>query len=136
MQLARLVGAVLQTSSKDEAPGPLIQSFNEAIHQPPYALLANGVFWVFFFMFVAPLVGGAYVVVTAVRLVLHFAGWSSERISTDDDELAVVITGCDTGFGKDLAFQLATNGFQVFAGCVKKESFEQYKRKSKSLHKP
>ena len=31
---------------------------------------------------------------------------------------AVFVTGCDTGFGRDLALKLARNGQPVFAGCL------------------
>lgn len=41
-------------------------------------------------------------------------------------ELAVYITGCDTGFGKDLAFGLAAKGFFVFPGCLTDEGMKQY----------
>ncbi|GAV07226.1 hypothetical protein RvY_17094-2 [Ramazzottius varieornatus] len=35
---------------------------------------------------------------------------------------AVFITGCDTGFGHDLAVRLRQYGFHVFAGCLLSES--------------
>jgi len=34
-------------------------------------------------------------------------------------ELGVCITGCDSGFGKDLALALAKKGYTVFAGCLR-----------------
>ncbi|KAM7299414.1 retinol dehydrogenase 7-like [Ixodes scapularis] len=36
----------------------------------------------------------------------------------DGDGKAVLITGCDTGFGHLLAKRLAKEGFYVFAGCL------------------
>ena len=33
----------------------------------------------------------------------------------------VVITGCDSGFGKELALRLDSMGFRVFAGCLTQE---------------
>lgn len=133
MGFARFLGVVVKNQAKEEPPGPLAQSLNDTIHRQPFALLADGVFWVWFLLVVAPFAATIHMVMTFVRLVLYCAGWSSERVSTtkdDDDELAVVVTGCDSGFGKDLAVQLATNGFRVFAGCLRKDSFEQYKGKS------
>lgn len=38
------------------------------------------------------------------------------------DGKAVLITGCDTGFGNRLAKRLSRNGFLVFAGCLSCES--------------
>lgn len=42
-----------------------------------------------------------------------------------DSKLAVVITGCDSGFGRELALYAAEAGFVVFAGCLKRDSFDQ-----------
>lgn len=39
----------------------------------------------------------------------------------DEEEFAVLITGCDSGFGKEIAIRLATEGFVVFAGCLDKD---------------
>jgi NAD(P)-dependent dehydrogenase (short-subunit alcohol dehydrogenase family) len=41
-------------------------------------------------------------------------------------ELAVVITGCDSGFGKDLVKRLANEGFVVFAGCLLESSVQSH----------
>ncbi|KAL3939124.1 MAG: hypothetical protein SGBAC_006104 [Bacillariaceae sp.] len=40
----------------------------------------------------------------------------------EDEEVAVVITGCDSGFGKEIAFRLAAEGFHVFAGILNPSS--------------
>eukprot|EP00591_Stephanopyxis_turris_P003758 CAMPEP_0195526588 /NCGR_PEP_ID=MMETSP0794_2-20130614/27744_1 /TAXON_ID=515487 /ORGANISM="Stephanopyxis turris, Strain CCMP 815" /LENGTH=303 /DNA_ID=CAMNT_0040657315 /DNA_START=285 /DNA_END=1193 /DNA_ORIENTATION=+ len=41
-------------------------------------------------------------------------------------ELAVCITGCDSGFGRDLSFALSERGFTVFAGCLTEDGLLQY----------
>jgi 3-hydroxybutyrate dehydrogenase len=41
-------------------------------------------------------------------------------------ELAVVVTGCDSGFGKEIALWAADAGFVVFAGCLKTESIREF----------
>jgi NAD(P)-dependent dehydrogenase (short-subunit alcohol dehydrogenase family) len=45
----------------------------------------------------------------------------------EDKELAVVITGCDSGFGKELCFRLAAEGFHVFAGILKPSSNDLFR---------
>ncbi|CAB3396733.1 unnamed protein product [Caenorhabditis bovis] len=42
-------------------------------------------------------------------------------------EKAVLITGCDTGFGNELAKKCARNGFTVFAGCLTQKGAEKLK---------
>ncbi|KAI6219029.1 hypothetical protein M3Y99_01680500 [Aphelenchoides fujianensis] len=43
---------------------------------------------------------------------------------------AVVITGCDTGFGRQLALRCARFGFLCFAGCFSKESCESLEKEA------
>ncbi|KAJ1563953.1 hypothetical protein HK405_000189, partial [Cladochytrium tenue] len=40
------------------------------------------------------------------------------RACADPRRLAVLVTGCDSGFGRAIAVQLAARGFTVFAGCL------------------
>lgn len=50
-------------------------------------------------------------------------------------DLYVVITGCDSGFGKELAYRLDRFGFNVFAACLTEEAAAELERTtSKSLH--
>ncbi|GIY27040.1 hypothetical protein CDAR_504151 [Caerostris darwini] len=42
--------------------------------------------------------------------------WYGEKIKPENK--AVLITGCDTGFGFNIAKRLGEKGFQVFAGCL------------------
>lgn len=55
----------------------------------------------------------------------HVADWllkaarnAMKRTTMDPTGKAVFITGCDTGFGKELASRLDKLGFKVFAGCL------------------
>mmetsp|Transcript_4412 Transcript_4412/g.11118 ORF Transcript_4412/g.11118 Transcript_4412/m.11118 type:complete len:166 (-) Transcript_4412:45-542(-) len=43
-----------------------------------------------------------------------------------NEELAVAVTGCDSGFGREFAMVAAQEGFVVFACCLQKESFLQF----------
>jgi NAD(P)-dependent dehydrogenase (short-subunit alcohol dehydrogenase family) len=49
-----------------------------------------------------------------------------------EEEVAIVITGCDTGFGQELAIRLAMDGFVVFAGCLNESSMEFFRPTSTS----
>ena len=42
--------------------------------------------------------------------------WESD-LTIDPSNKAVLITGCDTGFGHKLAVKLSTYGFTVYATC-------------------
>jgi 11-cis-retinol dehydrogenase len=45
-----------------------------------------------------------------------------DLISLDDlSSKHIFITGCDTGFGRELALKLAGRGIPVFAGCFSTE---------------
>ncbi|XP_075531806.1 dehydrogenase/reductase SDR family member 9-like [Dermacentor variabilis] len=44
------------------------------------------------------------------------------RKLVDGDGKAVLVTGCDTGFGNLLAKRLSRNGFMVYAGCLNASS--------------
>lgn len=81
-------------------------------------------------MFALPVTVVSLVILTTIRVILIVSGNSGEDAFDprhhEDKQLAVVITGCDTGFGKELAILAAQLGFFVFAGCLKKESFQQF----------
>lgn len=47
---------------------------------------------------------------------------------------AVVITGCDTGFGNATAKKLGELGFMVFAGCLTKEGQEELQVTAQNVH--
>ena len=47
---------------------------------------------------------------------------SREEAGIDPKKKAVVITGCDTGFGHKAALKLAEYGFTVFAACLSSSS--------------
>ena len=81
----------------------------------------------------SPIAGTLLAIFTVIKLFLFLLGLKNPVIiapkELENVELAVVITGCDTGFGKDLAFTLGENGFKIFAACLFKESFQQFEGK-------
>ena len=59
------------------------------------------------------------VIQTAFKLAHFLLGWDTLMDpNNDDEELAVITTGCDSGFGQKLAFALAQKGYVIFAGCL------------------
>jgi NAD(P)-dependent dehydrogenase (short-subunit alcohol dehydrogenase family) len=55
---------------------------------------------------------------------------SFTKISKTDDKL-IVITGCDTGFGRDIYTRLNETGFHVFVCCLNDRSIEDVNRINK-----
>jgi len=53
---------------------------------------------------------------------------------TDLRKRAVLITGCDTGFGQLLAIRLASNGILVYAGCLTIEGQNSLLKKGEKLN--
>ncbi|MFH4984441.1 hypothetical protein AB6A40_011150, partial [Gnathostoma spinigerum] len=48
-------------------------------------------------------------------------------------ELTVLITGCDTGFGHDLAIKCLSKGMTVFATCLTKEGVDRLRQEQTGL---
>lgn len=42
---------------------------------------------------------------------------------------SILVTGCDTGFGHDLAIELAAKGWRVYAGCLTEQGMASLKEK-------
>jgi NAD(P)-dependent dehydrogenase (short-subunit alcohol dehydrogenase family) len=117
---------------KSQPPGEPLQKLNAWLHQEPMITVTVSLYWGLLFLLVAPLVGMIMLYVALVQLVLWCArkyvwpGVSVLEQAKGNAELAVVITGCDSGFGKDLAARLAEKGFFVFAGCLQESSIDLY----------
>ena len=74
-------------------------------------------FWGSFFIVICPIVGFILVLVVLPWRLL-FQNRAKVVPISEKRELAVCITGCDSGFGKDVALALAKKGYTVFAGCL------------------
>lgn len=63
--------------------------------------------------------------------------WILERFEIPNlEKKAVLITGCDSGFGRALATRCAERGMPVFAGCILPESIAEYRKLSKNYAIP
>jgi hypothetical protein len=116
------------------APGPRLQQINARLHEEPLASIVYFIFWLTILCGVVPPVAAIVLPARCLyHLVLWWFGWGGDNdydpAKISDIELAVVITGCDTGFGKELALWAGEAGYVVFAGCLEKESFDQFEVK-------
>ena len=115
-----------------QPPGETAQKINSLLHVEPYSYIFHSLFWGFVFIVACPLVGIYLILRSGFRLIrskaLMMEDCDSKVINakTCGKELAIYITGCDTGFGKDLAFALAEKGFFVFSACLTQKGMKQY----------
>ncbi|KXS20054.1 NAD(P)-binding protein [Gonapodya prolifera JEL478] len=61
----------------------------------------------------------------AVTALVGASLWPSPRRLSRREGLGIVITGCDTGFGRVSAVNLAKKGFTVYAGCLFEKSIAE-----------
>ena len=93
-------------------PGPLAQHLNALLHHEPFSSIAYQFVWSIFLLVGLPLALFMLPILTFYRI------FRLKPSCTPNDNLAVVITGCDSGFGKEFALSAADAGFTVFAGCL------------------
>lgn len=67
-----------------------------------------------------------YVVLTI--LIVHFIKLRGRRTKVDPQGKYVLITGCDSGFGREISLRLDKLGFHVFATCLGKDGEEYLKK--------
>jgi len=105
----------------------MLHQLNGRLHQEPVAMIANGFFWHLLLLLSAPILAFCVLFLTAYQVIYFYA--LKKNITPKgypDKELAVVVTGCDSGFGKELVFSLVSKGFVVFPACLVKDSFEEF----------
>lgn len=106
-------------------PGPLMQKLNTLTHAEPYAAILYCVYWCLFLAFWTPL-AIIYLQISAIfKLIIYYFGRKQQIDIRKKQELAVFITGCDSGIGKELALWACDAGFVVFAGCLQEDSVKQ-----------
>jgi len=112
-------------------PGPWLQKLNALLHQEPLASIGSAIVWILILTLATPVASIFLVLQATYNVVLWVLGWNGQDAFNPskhkERELAVVITGCDSGFGKELALLASKAGFVVFAGCLSKASFHQFK---------
>lgn len=116
---------------------------NHMVHREPLIFFVDGIYW-FCVLFVGcPIVGIIQLFRTIWNLIvslftkpiimeefLPINVKKNNNNSNNNKEMAIVITGCDTGFGKELVFELVNKQYSglsvIFAGCLQEESFGQF----------
>jgi len=106
-------------TKNSQPPGPLLQNINTLVQWEPLASVVNTLYWSLVLSAAAPVATAGLVLRNAVRLATRRVAYYENK--TNDK--CVVITGCDTGFGHELAVAAAKKGFTVFAGCLNTASF-------------
>ena len=123
-------------------PNQALQHLNFLVHQEPYDAVSHCVYWFLILGFLAPMVAMALPFMLAYQLIRQQC--LKDRLIIQPKqcltrqgtkmELAVMVTGCDSGIGKELALCLESEGFVVFAGCLKKESFDHFNGMGSKFH--
>lgn len=110
------------------SPPSFLQRANALAHQEPFDRIFYGIYWSFVLIFLAPIVGMVVLVMNILESIFYVntKDQTVDPKKTNQMEYGIVITGCDTGIGKELAVCLATEGFTVFAGCLHEESLSAF----------
>lgn len=109
----------------------VLNFINDVLHIEPIAILVDGVYWTTILLFGFPLAGVVALIKMAVFDVLSYVFRGDDidpKTSNDGQQLAVLITGTDSGFGRELVAPLTARGFTVFCGCLHKESFVYFQK--------
>jgi hypothetical protein len=119
----------------------ILQVINSGLHKEPLSTIYYTIYWSLLLLASAPIC----VIVLIFRaldklifrrrpkdLLFYKPSLINQKQYVDDKtaskiELAIFITGCDTGFGKEIALRAASDGFVVFAGCFDPTSIEYLK---------
>jgi 11-cis-retinol dehydrogenase len=126
-------------------PGRLLQQLNAWLHQEPIDTIVTAMYWFCVFGLGAPIFGMIMVWMASWQVMvwcIQNLVWTNGCRSVLEEaqascqhgesiELAVVVTGCDTGFGKDLAVRLSEKGFMVFVGCLQDKSMTLFEQQDK-----
>lgn len=104
----------------------ILNFVNNVLHTELIAILLDGLFWIVILLVGFPLAAFVALIKMCCDVTSHFLRGKDvdPKSSRKNQEYCVVITGCDSGFGKELVSPLVDRGFTVFCGCLQKESFQ------------
>lgn len=118
-------------SSEETEDFSWLRLFNKFENIKLFSVLFHGAFWGTTLIAICPLIGAGLLILTLFRSMKYICQRSSdlkiESRGKNESELAVFVTGCDSGFGQAIAMDLAEKGFHVFAGCLSIAGMAQYK---------
>jgi hypothetical protein len=106
--------------------GKVMNAGNDLLHTPVLEELMWYVYWAGLIV-LSPLY-----LVGLVLLFLYdlYSGFIFDALRFEDAKgRAVLITGCDTGFGHDLALTLYEKGWKVYAGCLSAQGIKTLQEK-------
>ena len=96
-------------------PGRILNAVNQVMHAPVIAPLLLAVYWTVMLLLSALMAPLA--LIDGITKAWADAS-ATEAAPAERAGLAIVVTGCDSGFGRSLAVALAERGYTVFAGCL------------------
>ena len=85
-----------------------------------------------------PSLGEAVLVVALVWLTYTVLDWLLRlpKLRLSSTTRNILVTGCDSGFGRLFAKRMDSKGFRVFAGCFTTDGINQLKEECSSMIKP
>jgi NAD(P)-dependent dehydrogenase (short-subunit alcohol dehydrogenase family) len=113
----------------------VLNIFNDLLHAEPVSIVADCVFWLVILLVGFPLAAVVVFIRMIWQVISFFAGRKNiiDPKQTNKQDLAVFITGCDSGFGRELVAPLTARGFTVFCGCLHTSSFQHFKDDSLAI---
>jgi hypothetical protein len=125
----------------------LVNTINAKLHQKPIDFIVDGLYWCFILWFGGITAAVIQIFLLGYKICMHFSGDPGDKyVELKDNEknpqeqnpkrqLGVVITGCDSGFGQELALELLKKkDFVVFCGCLQDESLENIRNMNHSQY--
>lgn len=95
----------------------VLRALNNLVHVPVLEYVLSLGFWGLM-MLLGPVRLVFYLLLGVVDVCSGYVWWTYDEPT---DDRPIVITGCDTGFGHDLAVALNGAGWRVYAGCRSEE---------------
>ena len=114
-------------------PVSLLHALNTLFHTEPISIVVDGVFWFFTLLIGCFYASCACPLLAFYQMILYITGMGNKSVLDEEKELAVIITGCDSGFGRAAVPALTSQGFVVFCGCLKKDSFRYYEDNERAI---